>query len=133
MNYSKKCVTALPVTVIVSLTVACFFASTAAADKSSSGETDLATYLLGPQDQLAIRVIDMDETPSSTPLRIDPNGNIDLPLIGPVHAAGLTISQLRAELVDKYKKYVIAPVVTVAVLEFHSQPVTVVGSVHTPG
>jgi polysaccharide export outer membrane protein len=134
MSYPKKCVSFPPMTVIVSLSLACFLGSTAVADESSDGETSLAEYLLGPQDQLAIRVIDLEETPStSTQFRIDPTGNIDLPLIGPIHAAGLTISQLRAQLVGKYRKYVIDPIVTVTVVEFHSQPVTVVGSVHSPG
>ena len=143
MSYSKKCVTFLPMTVIVSLSLACFPGSTAAADQvssgetgladqASSGETGLAEYLLGPQDQLAIRVLDLEEVGNAS-LRIDPAGNIDLPLVGPTHAAGLTVSQLRAQLVEKFKKYVRDPVVTVTVVEFHSQPVTVAGSVNSPG
>jgi polysaccharide export outer membrane protein len=35
--------------------------------------------------------------------------------------------------VEKYKKYIIDPVVTVTVVEFHSQEVTIAGSVHLPG
>jgi polysaccharide biosynthesis/export protein len=143
MSYSKKCVTSLPMTVIVSLSLACFPGSTVAADQASSvetgladqvssGETGLAEYLLGPQDLLAIRVMDLEEMGNAS-LRIDPAGNIDLPLVGPAHVAGLTISQFRALLVEKFRKYVLDPVVTVAVVEFHSQPVTVVGSVNSPG
>src|SRR5215475_1880482 len=132
MSYSKKIVTFLPITVIVSLSLACFLGSAAADDPASSADTGLAEYLLGPQDQLTIRVIDLEETPNA-PLRIDPAGNIDLPLVGPTHAAGLTISQLRALLVEKFRKYLLDPVVTVSVVEFHSQPVTVVGSVNSPG
>src|SRR5215467_7598022 len=108
MSYSKKCVTSLPMTVIVSLSLACFPGSTVAADQVSSGETGLAEYLLGPQDLLAIKVMDLEDTPNA-PLRIDPGGNVDLPLIGPTHVADLTISQLRALLVEKYKKYVLDP------------------------
>jgi polysaccharide export outer membrane protein len=130
-------------TVIVSLSLACFPGSTIAADQASSTETGLADqasseetglaeYLLGPQDLLAIRVMDLEEV-GNLSLRIDPAGNIDLPLVGPTHVAGLTISQLRALLVQKYKKYVLDPVVTIAVMEFHSQPVTLVGSVGAPG
>lgn len=89
-------------------------------------------YSLGPQDQLMIRVVDLDETPAA-PLRIDPGGTVDVPLIGPVHAAGLTISDLRAQLTEKFRKYVHDPVVSVTVTEFHSQPVTVVGSVKLAG
>src|SRR6516165_7272397 len=142
LGYSKKWVTSLPMTVIVSLSLACFPGSTVAADQessvengladqASSGETGLAEYLLGPQDLLAIRVMDLEE--GNVSLRIDPAGNIDLPLVGPTHVAGLTISQFRALLVEKFRKYVLDPVVTVSVVEFHSQPVTVVGSVGSPG
>ena len=110
MSYSKKCVTSLPMTVIVSLSLACFPGSTVAADQASSVETGLADqassvetglaeYLLGPQDLLAIRVMDLEEVGNAS-LRIDPAGNIDLPLVGPTHVAGLTISQFRALLVE---------------------------------
>ena len=143
LGYSKKCVTSLPMTVIVSLSLACFPGSTIAADQASSvetgladqassEETGLAEYLLGPQDLLAIRVMDLEEVGNAS-LRIDPAGNIDLPLVGPTHVDGLTISQFRALLVEKFRKYVHDPVVTVSVVEFHSQPVTVVGSVNAPG
>jgi polysaccharide export outer membrane protein len=132
MNYSKKCATFLYMTVIAGVSLAYLSGTAAAADQTNSDETDVAEYLLGPQDQLAIRVMDLEETPS-TPLRIDPIGNIDLPLVGPMHVADLTISQLRAQLVEKFRKYVRDPVVTVTVVEFHSQPVTVAGSVRSPG
>jgi polysaccharide export outer membrane protein len=81
-----------------------------------------------------IRVAELEETPApSAPIHIDPSGNIDLPLIGPVHAAGLTTSELRVQLIEKYKKYIHEPTVSVSVTEFHSQPVTVVGAVKNPG
>jgi polysaccharide export outer membrane protein len=124
--------TVLPTLVISTVSVVCFQATTTAADQAGSVETSLSEYLLGPQDQLAIRVVDLEETPN-TPLRIDPAGNIDLPLIGPIHAAGLTVSEFRAQLVERFRKYVLDPVVNVTVVEFHSQPVTIVGSVNLPG
>ena len=104
------------------------------ADGSVSAGDGLAGYYLGPQDQLMIRVAELEETPApSAPIHIDPSGNIDLPLIGPVHAAGLTTSELRVQLIEKYKKYIHEPTVSVSVTEFHSQPVTVVGAVKNPG
>src|SRR2546429_629049 len=83
------------------------YKGTAAADRASSpGALDtLGEYVLGSQDQVVIRVANLEETPNA-PLRIDPSGNVDLPLIGPVHAAGLTISDLRAQLTEKFRKYV---------------------------
>lgn len=134
MSYSKQRFFALFFTTIASLSFS-FFQGTARAAGQASGPAardTLSEYLLGSQDQLVIRVADLDETPNA-PLRIDPSGNIDLPLIGPVHAAGLTVSELRAQLTEKFRKYVHEPLVTVTVADFHSQPVTVVGAVKSPG
>jgi polysaccharide export outer membrane protein len=111
------------------------FPGTALADDQISEPPlrDISTdYLLGPQDQLAIRITELDES-SNAPLRIDPAGNIDLPLVGPLHAAGLTLSDLRTQLTQKFSKYIREPKISVSVLEFHSQPVTVVGQVKSPG
>jgi polysaccharide export outer membrane protein len=132
MSYPKRCVSILPIAVIVTLGLAGLPEPTSAADQASGDDPTLTEYLLGAQDQLAIRIVNMEETPTA-PMRIDPAGNIDLPLIGPVHAAGLTISELRTQIKEKYRKYVLDPVVNITVVEFHSQPVTVVGSVNLPG
>jgi polysaccharide biosynthesis/export protein len=91
-----------------------------------------STYLLGPDDQVAIRILDMDEV-QDKPYRIDMRGNIRLPLVGRIHAAGLTVERLEIAIAESYKTYVQDPDVTVAVVEFRSQPVSVLGAVNTPG
>jgi polysaccharide biosynthesis/export protein len=58
---------------------------------------------------------------------------VTLPMIGQVHAAGLTVEQLQANLVTAYKKYFKDPQVTVQVNDFRSQPVSVAGNVTKPG
>ena len=93
---------------------------------------DTASYLLGPEDLLTVRVFAADDIPDK-PVQIDNDGTLTLPMIGPVHAAGLTVEQLQANLVTAYKKYFKDPQVTVQVNEFHSQPVSVAGNVNTPG
>lgn len=104
------------------------------ADLPRSTGDAVAEYFLGPQDQLTVRVAELEDTPvPSAPVHIDPSGNIDLPLIGPIHAAGLTTTELRAQLIERYKKYIHEPTVSVSVSEFHSQPVTIVGAVKAPG
>ena len=132
MSYPKRCVSILPMAVIAALGLAWLPEPTSAADRASGDDPTLSEYLLGAQDQLAIRIVNLEETPTA-PMRIDPAGNVDLPLIGPVHAAGLTISELRTQIKEKYRKYILDPVVNITVVEFHSQPVTVVGSVNSPG
>ncbi len=93
-----------------------------------------AGYALGPGDTLFILVQNVDELSSPTAVfRIDLNGYVDVPRIGPVYASGLTTERLDAVLVDRFRKYLQNPVVSVRVDEFHSKPISVLGAVGTPG
>lgn len=89
-------------------------------------------YALGPGDQIAISALEAEEI-SGKPILIESNGNIEVPLMGRVHAAGLTVEQLQEELATRLKTYVKDPQVSVNVTEMHSQPVSILGSVATPG
>lgn len=88
--------------------------------------------LIGPEDQIVVRVAENPEL-SDKPQRVDANGEIRLPMIGRVQAAGLTPMQLEMELAARYKVFLNEPDVMVAVLESRSQPVSVVGAVSQPG
>ena len=90
------------------------------------------SYVLGPDDQVVIHVLDSDEIGAS-PFRIDMRGYINVPLAGRLQAAGLTVDQLEAALAARLKQYLQTPTVTVSVSEFRSQPVSVLGAVNTPG
>jgi polysaccharide export outer membrane protein len=61
------------------------------------------------------------------------NGNITLPLVGRIQAGGLTVEQFETALDTRLEKYVIDPQVSVTVVEFRSQPVSVFGAVTKPG
>ena len=89
-------------------------------------------YVLGPGDQIQLRVEDMENVPQG-PIRIDPSGLIDLPMIGRVHAGGLTIDQLHDDLAARYGKYVTTPDITINLTGMESRPVSVVGEVANPG
>ncbi len=97
------------------------------------------TYILGPEDQVSIRVLDLEEFAGSaaavkeTGYRIDLRGNINLPLIGRMKVSGQTLEQFEAALVERLKEYLKNPSVTVAVIDYKSQPISVVGQVTTPG
>lgn len=92
----------------------------------------LSHYVLGPGDQITIRALDVDEI-SDKPVRIETNGLINLPMIGRFKAGGLTVEQLETEIAKRLKKFVQEPQASVAVTEFRSQPVSVLGSVAQPG
>ena len=89
-------------------------------------------YVIGVADDVQIQVYKHDEF--STGQRVRPDGVVTMPLIGDVHAAGLTPSQLEAQVKDKLKAYVKGEaVVTVAVTGINSYHVVVTGRVATPG
>lgn len=93
------------------------------------------TYTLGPDDQIMVKVLDAEEisTDKQAPIRIDSRGNITLPMVGRVKAAGLTTEQLEAEIENRLAKYFKEPDVTVALTELRSQPVSILGAVAQPG
>jgi polysaccharide export outer membrane protein len=67
------------------------------------------------------------------PLRLDASGGIDLPLIGRVEGAGLTVDELRGRIRERLDEYVRDPQVSVEIVAFHSQSVSVMGAVKNPG
>lgn len=93
------------------------------------------SYILGPEDLVTVRVIDLDEfAPASLPpVRIDARGDIRLPIVGRIHAAGITPGQLENEISKRLLSVVNEPDVTVGLMESKSHPVSVLGAVKNPG
>ena len=91
------------------------------------------TYSLGVDDQIMVRALDAEEVTTPTPIRIDSRGNISLPMLGRIHAAGLTTEQLADLIEESLKKYLQHPDVSVYLVDVHKQPVSVLGAVQTPG
>ena len=87
--------------------------------------------VIGPDDSVAIVVLEADEI--SKTWRVTSAGDLDLPIVGKIHAAGSTAEQLQERLSEQLKRYIRTPHVTVYIAEFRSQPVTVSGAVHRPG
>ena len=95
-------------------------------------EEDISHYLLGSDDTLKIWALGIEEI-SDKPVRIDPSGDIDLPVVGKVHARGLSLEQLKGQLLQRLAKEVLKPQVSVEIVDFGSQPVSVMGAVNHPG
>ncbi len=89
-------------------------------------------YLIGPQDSLAIAV--WNQADLTGVYAVEADGTFTFPLVGRVQAGGLTLRQFEAELTrlldDGFLK---SPQVTVAVEEYRSQRIFVVGQVRDPG
>jgi len=103
-------------------------------------------YVIQPKDELLINVSSLDPETAVTfgsslqnsntnqviPIYqylVDQNGEIKLPLIGVTKVAGLTPDALTTALLDKLKKYLKDPRVTVRILNFK---VAVMGDVQRP-
>jgi protein involved in polysaccharide export with SLBB domain len=89
-------------------------------------------YILGPEDQITVSVFGADDI-NARAVTIANDGNVTLPMIGQVHAAGLAVDQFQSVLVAAYKKYFKEPQVSVQVTDSRSEPVSVAGNVNTPG
>src|SRR5947208_1001105 len=88
-----------------------------------------SSYVLGPEDQIVVHALDVPDI-SDKPLRLDLNGDLKIPMIGRIHAGGLTSEQLEAEMTKRLSLYLEKPDVAVTIAEFHSQPVSVIGAVN---
>ena len=95
-------------------------------------EEDISHYVLGSDDTLKIWALGIEEI-SDKPVRIDPSGDIDLPVVGKVHARGSTLEELKVQLLQRLSKEVLKPQVSVEIVDFGSQPVSVMGAVNHPG
>jgi polysaccharide export outer membrane protein len=104
----------------------------APAPAPADGE-DLQSYVLGPEDKLTIKVLDLDEISDKDIYRVDMRGNVNLPVAGRVHLAGLNVEQAEFEIENRLKHVLQDPAVTLSVAEFRPQPVSVLGAVRNPG
>lgn len=87
---------------------------------------------LGPGDVVTVRVFGVDSL--SGDQTVDQAGQITMPLIGAVPAAGKTTAQLGQQLATRLgERYLASPQVNVALKSFVAKTITVEGAVGTPG
>lgn len=136
---------ALPLVLIASATVlaACGGPKMDVSQMTAAVPVDLQTtavstapqseYQIGVGDKLSVRVFQVQDL-SFDELTVDTSGNLQMPLIGAVRAAGLTSGELSAEIAERLSaRYLRDPQVTVTVTEAASQKITVDGAVTKPG
>lgn len=98
-----------------------------------SADAVMREYVIGPLDVLDISVFNEPEV-SSKGIPVDASGNVSLPLIGRVRAAGLTATALSDDLQQRYaSQFYVNPQVSVVVTSSVAQRVTVQGEVKEPG
>src|SRR6516165_7568153 len=84
-------------------------------------------------DLIQVNVFDSPELSGS--LRVDSKGDVDLPLGGTIRLKGLTAAEAGVAIAARLKSagILLDPHVTVLILEYQSQGVTITGEVRSPG
>ena len=102
--------------------LALWIASVLALDLSPvvAGTPTPSNYVLGPGDVIAIQVLQAPEL-IDKPVRVDLNGYVDLPNVGLVQAAGVTVESLKSELESKLAAIIREPQVTISIEELRGQ------------
>ena len=113
----------------------CVLSGTGFADDSKVGSappgSTLPGYHLQPGDILSISV--WKEQDLQTEVLVRPDGAFSFPLAGDVQAVGKTVEDVRAQLIERLKRYIPTPVVTVAVKQIGGNRIYVVGRVNHAG
>ncbi|MEZ5351296.1 MAG: polysaccharide biosynthesis/export family protein [Bryobacteraceae bacterium] len=94
---------------------------------------NLPVQPIGPSDLIALSVYDSAELTRT--FRVDTEGNLSLPMIKrAIHAAGLLPSDLEKLIATALseEEILIQPIVKVAVAEYYSRPISVMGAVRKP-
>lgn len=104
---------------------------TAPPPAAASAQRD--SYVLGKGDTVEVSVLGRSDY--SVKVQVQDDGNIVLPYLNSVKAAGLTALQLREDVARRLQAggYFTNPAVNVAVASFGSRYVTVLGQVRVPG
>lgn len=101
-------------------------------EQSLRSTADAAEGQIGPEDLLEITILGAEEL--NRTVRVNNAGEISLPLIGPLVAAGRTARELEQEIGGRLaERYMRDPQVSVFVKELNSRGVAVFGAVARPG
>jgi polysaccharide biosynthesis/export protein len=89
-------------------------------------------YVIGAEDVLAV-LFWREKDLSVDAIAVRPDGQITVPLLNDLHAAGLTPDQLRERIQTAAGKFVADPSVTVVVKAINSRKVYITGQIAKPG
>lgn len=96
-----------------------------------AGTPDAKGYIIQPGDVLQVRVFNQPDMSAKAKVRDD--GKISIPFLNDVVAAGFTPNALAAQLQQRLKEFINAPVVTISLEEARPFSVSVLGEVNKPG
>ena len=121
-----------PKTASVSAILFVFLSGLSLAQGLTPADQGPGNYVVGPQDVLSITV--WDQADLSGKFTVETDGSFTFPLIGRIPAGGMTLRDLEAELRKRLAEgYFKNPQVSVAVEQYRSQRIFIIGEVRTPG
>src|SRR5260370_27320807 len=106
-------------------------AAFAARGQAVSASPEAPAYKLSVDDVIQVRALEAEEI-SDKAVKIASDGYINLPTVGRLQAAGRTVDEVQAEIVERLKKLIVSPDVTVSLVETHKESMSVIGAVKTP-
>lgn len=90
------------------------------------------SYVLRPNDDIRLEVY--EEADLSTSVRILKTGEASFPLIGSVEIGGLSVNAATTKIRELYAKdYLVDPKITLSVLNYATDYISVIGAVRSPG
>src|SRR5215472_5057667 len=99
---------------------------------SGGGSRARVGYVLGPNDSVGVEVFGEDDLRTNG--RLNPEGNLSVPLLGSVHLGGLTLTQAASKLTELYgRDYLVNPKVNVMLLGYAKRRFSILGQVNHPG
>jgi polysaccharide export outer membrane protein len=88
-------------------------------------------YVLSSNDQVSVEVFGEDDLRTSG--RLNPEGNLSVPLLGSIHLAGLNLTQAASKLTELYgRDYLVNPRVNVMLLSYAKRRFSILGQVTRP-
>jgi polysaccharide export outer membrane protein len=126
------CGVALPILcLLLALPVSLQAQASASPNTTAISANSGGTEVLKVNDMVKLTVYKEDDM--TTEARISKTGDISLPLLGNVHIAGETVTEAIKDIHDRLDKdYIINPQVSLTIVEYAPQWVTVLGEVQKP-
>ncbi|MFM2482038.1 SLBB domain-containing protein [Celerinatantimonas sp. YJH-8] len=88
-------------------------------------------YLIAPNDEIDVQLFGSQNT--SYALDVSRDGSIQFPELGPIHVAGQTFKELKANLTNRIKKQILGVDVSISLGSLRMMQVYVTGDVYQPG
>ena len=103
-----------------------------AASSTSDQPFSTEVYRLGPGDEIKLQESNAEELDGRS-ARIDDSGFATLPLVGRIKLAGNTVEQAESLVRAHLSHFLVNPEPVISIIEYRSQPVSVLGAVNNPG